>query len=71
VCRAHGHEVYGPKYAETIRDSIRRATEQCDSLQVSFFKNEKITDKQDKYEEEEEEEEEEKEKEKEKKKKKK
>jgi tubulin epsilon len=33
---AHGHEVYGKKYANAILESIRRAAECCDSLQ-SFF----------------------------------
>lgn len=30
---AHGHEVYGPRYAEDIMDRIRRAAEHCESLQ--------------------------------------
>jgi tubulin epsilon len=33
---AHGHCVYGPKYDESILDTVRHATELCDSLQ-SFF----------------------------------
>ena len=33
---AHGHCVYGPKYEAKILDTIRQATELCDSLQ-SFF----------------------------------
>ena len=33
---AHGHEVYGPQYAEKILDQVRTAAEGCDSLQ-SFF----------------------------------
>lgn len=33
---AHGHEVYGPQYLEQLRDTFRRTSEQCDSLQ-SFF----------------------------------
>eukprot|EP00397_Hematodinium_sp_SG-2012_P012137 GEMP01012299.1.p1 GENE.GEMP01012299.1~~GEMP01012299.1.p1 ORF type:complete len:498 (+),score=96.95 GEMP01012299.1:122-1615(+) len=30
---AHGHEVYGPKYAEALSETIRRTAEACDSLQ--------------------------------------
>lgn len=33
---AHGHEVYGHQYADTILEKVRRSTEVCDSLQ-SFF----------------------------------
>ncbi|GAQ85193.1 Epsilon tubulin [Klebsormidium nitens] len=33
---AHGHQVYGPQYRESIFESIRIAVEPCDSLQ-SFF----------------------------------
>eukprot|EP00462_Mataza_sp_D1_P026532 CAMPEP_0175125944 /NCGR_PEP_ID=MMETSP0087-20121206/3581_1 /TAXON_ID=136419 /ORGANISM="Unknown Unknown, Strain D1" /LENGTH=463 /DNA_ID=CAMNT_0016407805 /DNA_START=34 /DNA_END=1422 /DNA_ORIENTATION=- len=33
---AHGHEVYGPKYADSILEQMRRTAEDCDSLQ-SFF----------------------------------
>eukprot|EP00658_Telonema_sp_P-2_P023443 TRINITY_DN19396_c0_g1_i12.p1 TRINITY_DN19396_c0_g1~~TRINITY_DN19396_c0_g1_i12.p1 ORF type:complete len:152 (+),score=40.65 TRINITY_DN19396_c0_g1_i12:136-591(+) len=33
---AHGHEVYGPQYLDTLRESFRRSSEFCDSLQ-SFF----------------------------------
>ncbi len=33
MLRAHGHEVYGPKYREEIEEKIRRPVEYCDSLQ--------------------------------------
>ncbi|GBG58831.1 hypothetical protein CBR_g231 [Chara braunii] len=33
---AHGHEVYGPQYKDSILESVRREAEGCDSLQ-SFF----------------------------------
>jgi len=31
-----GHHEYGPKYRSQISESIRRAAEQCDSLQCFF-----------------------------------
>ena len=33
---AHGHALYGPQYAEPIRDAVRATLEKCDSPQ-SFF----------------------------------
>ena len=33
---AHGHEVYGPQYHDTILESVRQTVEFCDSMQ-SFF----------------------------------
>eukprot|EP01018_Ginkgo_biloba_P028208 Gb_25399 [translate_table: standard] len=37
IMRAHGHDVYGPQYGESILEKIRHEVEPCESLQGFFM----------------------------------